>query len=189
MELMATLTIVGVLAALSAPSISSIIKNQRVTSQTNEFVADVTFARNEVRTRGITPAPANGGVVICPAVAAGGACAPIGTSNYTNGRLIFVDVNGNGDFDPGEQILRERPKLEGATNTLNAFDTLGSGAAIPGPIMFGADGVVQKGAANYAICDDRGPGQGRQVVIGASGQSRVLRSGDLPLGSYVSGCP
>lgn len=170
-ELIITLTIVGVLAALATPGMTTFIKNQRITNQANDLVADLSFAKSEAIKRG-------GGVGICAAVAGGGACA--GTADYTNGRLIFADVDNSGTFTAGDQILRERPRLEGTPNALMAL-----GGNI-NPIVFAARGVVAAGApTNFVVCDDRGLAVGRHIQFGTTGQPRMLKNGDL---NYSASC-
>jgi type IV fimbrial biogenesis protein FimT len=161
-ELIVTLTIVGVLAAFAIPGMTTFIKNQRITTQANDLVADLSFARSEAIKRG-------GGVGICAAVAGGGACS--GTADYTNGRLIFADADNSGTFTAGDQILRERPRLEGTPNALMAL-----GGDID-PIIFAARGVVAAGApTDFAVCDDRGFALGRRIQFGTTGQPRTLNS-------------
>lgn len=162
-ELIVTVTIVGVLAAVATPAMTNLVRNQRITSQTNELVADLNFAKSEAVKRGIN-------IVICAAALGGGACA--GTADYTNGRLIYVDTNSNGILNAGEQILRERPRLEGNLNTLRA---IGGNAA---PIIFSFRGItVPGGPTNFAVCDNRGANVGREIQISTTGLARTLTSG------------
>lgn len=173
-ELLITLTIIGLLATFAAPAMTTFIKGQRISSQTNDFVADLNFAKSEAIKRG-------GSVVICAAVAGGGTCAAAGTTNYQNGRLIFVDVNGDAAYDAaaGDLILRERPILEG---TLNRLQALSGGS----PIVFTTRGVATQGAGNYALCDDRGEALGREIQFSGGGQPRVLKKGSS---GYSNSCP
>jgi type IV fimbrial biogenesis protein FimT len=161
-ELIVTLTIVGVLAAFAIPGMTTFIKNQRITTQANDFVADLSFARSEAIKR-------SANVGICATVAGGGACS--GTAGYTNGRLIFADVDNSGTFTAGDQVLRERPRLEGTSNALMAL-----GGNI-NPLIFAARGVVAAGApTDFAVCDDRGFALGRRIQFGTTGQPRTLNS-------------
>lgn len=162
-ELIVTVTIIGVLAAIATPAMTTLVRNQRITSQTNELVADLSFAKSEAVKRGVN-------IIICAATLGGGGCA--GTADYTNGRLIYVDTNSDGIFNAGEQILRERPRLEGNLNTLRA---IGGNAA---PIIFSFRGItVPGGPVNFAVCDDRGANVGREIQISTTGLSRTLTSG------------
>lgn len=51
-ELIITLTIAAILATVAVPSFSTFLKNNRITSQTNEFILAMNFARSEAIKRG-----------------------------------------------------------------------------------------------------------------------------------------
>ena len=46
-ELMVTLVIASILAAIAVPSFNETIKNNRITTQANQFVIAMTYARSE----------------------------------------------------------------------------------------------------------------------------------------------
>ena len=51
-ELMLTLIVAGVLMAMAAPSFINVIKNNRLTTQANEFITAMNLARSEAIKRG-----------------------------------------------------------------------------------------------------------------------------------------
>lgn len=51
-ELMITLTIAAILLTMGVPSFNAMIKNNRLTAQTNQFVTAMNFARSEAIKRG-----------------------------------------------------------------------------------------------------------------------------------------
>ena len=51
-ELMITIAILAIIAAIAVPEMRQLIVNHRVTSQTNELVAALNFARSEAIKRG-----------------------------------------------------------------------------------------------------------------------------------------
>lgn len=51
-ELIATLTIAAILATVAVPSMSTFLKNNRITSQANEFIIAMNYARSEAIKRG-----------------------------------------------------------------------------------------------------------------------------------------
>ncbi|QKV57365.1 MAG: GspH/FimT family pseudopilin [Dechloromonas sp.] len=51
-ELLITFMIAAILAALAAPSFTSFIKNNRLTTTTNDLLADLALARSEAAKRG-----------------------------------------------------------------------------------------------------------------------------------------
>jgi len=52
-ELMVTLSIAAILATMATPSISAMLNNNRITTQTNLFIASMTYARSEAIKRGV----------------------------------------------------------------------------------------------------------------------------------------
>jgi len=52
-ELMITLSIAAILMSVAAPSFTSMIQNNRMTSQANQFIASLTYARSEAIKRGV----------------------------------------------------------------------------------------------------------------------------------------
>jgi type IV fimbrial biogenesis protein FimT len=154
-ELLMTVLIVGILGALAVPAMDALIKDHRLTTRANEFVADLNYARSEARHRG-------GNVGVCGA--AGTSC---GAANFAAGWLLFLDANSSGGFDAGEEIIRHTI-LPAGENTFNPI----SGAVT---IVFNAKGFTNSGAGTYALCDDRGPTRGgRSINLDSSGQIRVL---------------
>ena len=51
-ELLITLSIVGILATLAGPSFSDMLKNNRLTTQTNDLILAMNIARSEAVKRG-----------------------------------------------------------------------------------------------------------------------------------------
>lgn len=51
-ELMIVIVIVGILAAVAGPSFTTMINNNRITTQTNQFILALQIARNEAVKRG-----------------------------------------------------------------------------------------------------------------------------------------
>ena len=52
-ELMITLAIAAILLSIAAPSFSTMIQNNRITTQANQFIAAMTYARSEAVKRGV----------------------------------------------------------------------------------------------------------------------------------------
>jgi len=91
-EMSATLSVLLILSALAAASMSSTLMNNRTYATQDEFVAYVAYARSEaIRRRSI--------VVI-------GAAAPVSGNGFGGGWSVWVDTNGNGIRDSGEAVLR-----------------------------------------------------------------------------------
>ncbi len=183
-ELLVILSLIAILSALAGPPLINFVKNNRLTASVNGLVSDLNFSRNEAIKRG-------GFVSVC-------ACSNVGTANplcsgssdWSNGWLIFADSDGNGSRQNNETVLRRQGSLPG-TNTLKALNvTIGIYDYDPaGRITFDARGTAMSGTGNpvlFAICDDRDPSGNppwRQVEVLESG---LIRSGSLKTSNQCS---
>lgn len=100
-ETMVVVAILGVLAALAAPSFHSLIERWRVRQTADQLASSLTLARSEAIRRG-------GGVVLhriaptapdCPADDSG-------AKQWGCGWTSFVDLNDNGKLDSSDTVLR-----------------------------------------------------------------------------------
>lgn len=88
-ELIAIVTIVGILLAVAIPSFQSLIQRQRLTTAANALFMAVNLTRSEAIQRGtrVDLVPAGDG------------------HSWNDGWVIFVDTNGNRRPDAGETIV------------------------------------------------------------------------------------
>lgn len=96
-EVIVVMAIMGVLMGIVIPEMRSFIKNARLSTQATELVSDIAFARTEAATRGRR-------VAICVSTD-NSTCAASGTP-WTSGRIVFVDLDGNGQRAATEPFLR-----------------------------------------------------------------------------------
>lgn len=98
---MVVVAILGLLAALAAPSFTALIERWRVRQAAEDLASTLTYARSEAIRRG-------GGVVLrrntpngtdCPGTTSGG-------EQWGCGWMVFVDTNGNGTRQADEELLR-----------------------------------------------------------------------------------
>jgi type IV fimbrial biogenesis protein FimT len=201
-ELLIALTIIGVLAAIAAPGMGTIIKNQRLTAQANDLVADLNLARSEAVKRATW-------VTVCKTAnpnAASPACDTAASNQWTAGRVIFVDSgsgtstnDGNGVINTNEIVLRVRQGLEGgnklhgdsvytgtATGTANKITYLASGMTNLEPK---SGGTPAESENQLVLCDSRGPSQARRIAVTSlTGRVRVTKTDENLNGSALS-CP
>ena len=160
-ELMVTLAVIAIILAIAVPNMRTLIQNGRLSTQSNDFISDITFARSEAIKRG-------NNVVICPATVAT-ACS--GGSNWENGRLIFVDANNDSAWGVGDIPLRFRESLGGA-NTQRAAGGL---------LTFDRRGLLVAGSpTSFRLCDERLVAYGRVITLTTTGQVRVEPKTTLP---------
>ena len=172
-ELMVTLTVAGVLLALGIPSFSKLIANNRIATQTNEFVSALNMARSEAvrRSQGVSVRSTNGGV------------------DFASGWKIYSDPNLAGAAPAASDVLRESSGLPGKTTVKSvtrsgtapnySYTNATAGAAI----VFNSRGGNNGGApAFFRLCDS-----GDSSISGRILQ--VSTVGKISLDSSTAVCP
>lgn len=109
-ELLITLAVAAVLLTTAVPSMTSMIVNNRITTQANDFIGAIQYARSESLRR-------SSFVTICPS-SNGTSCAVLSGSshNWAIGYIIFTDDDGDGTVDAGDdEIIRIFEELAGET--------------------------------------------------------------------------
>ncbi|MDO8703481.1 MAG: GspH/FimT family pseudopilin [Sulfuricaulis sp.] len=177
-ELIITLTIVGVLATIAAPGMGNFIKDQRLSGQTNDFVGDLNFARSEAIKRSTN-------ITICKqdSVSTAPLCNTTATTPWSAGRVTFIDSDGNGQIASSEMVLRNRQALDG-NNTLISVTATTEDLAIPthdakNRIVYAGTGLttIKSGEeASFRFCDSRGKDKAVTVLINSTGRSRIDRT-------------
>ena len=113
-ELMVTVAIVGILAAIGAPSFKDMLNQTRASSLANELAASLNLARSEAIKRGTR-------VSVCKSANITDS-SPIcsTTANWQDGWLVFVDKSTSGTFDGTDTPLKVgQPSNSSAVITLN----------------------------------------------------------------------
>lgn len=103
-ELMITVAIMAILATIAAPSFNTSIRGNRASTQTNDFLSAVKYARNEsiTRTRGVSICAADTTTGTTPTKCGASA-------DWTKGWMVFIDDSVAGTTpDPiaNEDVLR-----------------------------------------------------------------------------------
>lgn len=161
-ELMVTVVVVSILSALAVPSMRTFIQNSRITTQANEFIADLNFARSEAikRAANVTVCKSDNPTDATPT------CSVAGT-NWGVGRIVFVDsaIGADGQYDDAtEDLLRVRETLEG-NNTLDDAINL---------VVYTRTGAIDSGAMTFNLCDTRGATYGRTISIETTGRVALV---------------
>jgi type IV fimbrial biogenesis protein FimT len=92
-ELIVSMAVAAVLAALALPSFAEFIDDQRLRGVATELMSDLNFARGEAIKR-------NARVLVCPRVA-NSDCASNTSKKWNEGWLVCYDVDGDGKCDAG----------------------------------------------------------------------------------------
>ncbi len=158
-----TLTIAGILIALAVPAMQTFILDQRLTTQANEFIADLNIARSEAIHRGVN-------VVICKQGGTDSSPSCSTSATWASGRVVFADSDGDGAIDSNETVLRVRQSLEGS-NSLNAISGTNS-------IVFANTGLttLSSGEIGMRFCDARLGNNAVTVWVNFTGRARIDRT-------------
>ena len=95
-ELIVTITIVGILAAIAVPSMNRFLESNHLVALTNDLIADINLARSEAIKRGTQ-------VGLC--AASGSNCGA--TTNWgSSGWRVFQDADNTGSWTTGDNLIR-----------------------------------------------------------------------------------
>jgi type IV fimbrial biogenesis protein FimT len=175
-ELMLTLSVVGILMAIALPSFTSVIQNNRIRGQSSDLMANLAIARAEAAKRGIR-------VTICTSTTYNStppSCTGGGATAWNLGYIIFSDVSGNGAFNAGagDTLIAVAEPLSGG-NTLTSANFTGTGAATSGFVATddtfqfrpsGATDLPSGTVPSFKLCDSRTGLFGRQITISVTGR-------------------
>jgi len=159
-ELMVSLTVLGVLAAIALPSFNQAFLSNRLASFSNSFIASAQLARSEAIKR-------NASVKMCRS-SNGTSCAA--TSGWQQGWIIFSDNGAGGNFDNGT--------VDSDETRIHYQQTLSADYSFTGnsySISFQPTGLVAS-TVNLVLCRlTPSPGsQERTISISTTGRVSVL---------------
>jgi len=97
-EVMMTVVIMGVVTVIALPNMTDFISDMRISARTNDLLAFLNFARSESARRGAR-------VTVCRS-SDQATCNTNLADATASGMLAFVDVNGNGQVDTGDTLVR-----------------------------------------------------------------------------------
>lgn len=170
-ELLVALCIAAILLAVAIPAFDSILQANRFATLSNAFVTNLHMARSEATRR-------NARVTLCKS-SDGASCTNSGY--WSQGWIVFHDVNNNAQIDAGEEILRiHEPIASSLVLKGNApVAHYVSYAAMGGSRM--TSGAFQAGT--FTLCrQSTMSSEAREIVISATGRPRVQTT-------TVAACP
>jgi type IV fimbrial biogenesis protein FimT len=154
LELLTAIAVLGVVTALAVPSFQSISINSTLSTETNDLVSSLRYARSEAAKRGEN-------VTVCSADAGLSACS--GAADWSTGWLI-VDNGGN--------VVNVREALPSTTAT--EMDIVGG----TGAIVFNRNGFSSS-ARTIKLCgSDNAARRARGVIISVDGRVRLATDSD-----------
>jgi len=169
LELMLTLAVAAVLAAVAIPNMRDFIRNNRLSAAANDLLRSTQIARSEAIKR-------QSSVVVCASTDPLDA-APTCSYGSFSGWVVFQDTNGNWALDAGEPLVEQHHLLDTSVSVVNDNDGILSYA----PSGFANPAGTKTPSRNIVICDVRGNTKlgdnsaARAVLITATGRSRVTK--------------
>lgn len=174
-ELLVTIAVAAILAAIALPAFNNFILNDRDSSQINALVGSFNYARSEAVKRNTSY-----GVQVC-ASSDGQTCNGLATAWYSG--WIVLDMN-PADKNPLTNqllVLQYVPALAG-TNTMTTSGAGGTG------ITFKSNGTVAA-SAKIKVCDLRGSAFARDVEVSPVGTITASQTAGHDASGNALTCP
>ncbi len=160
-ELLATLAIGAILISAGIPSYQSLVLSNAQTASVNEFIAGLSLARSEAITKNVrvTACTSKNGIA-CDA-----------TANWSDGWLVFADMDNDGTLDAAEPVLKtsgETSRLSTKSSEFTSFITFRpNGRAMVN--------TPRENTGQFTFCDKRGASYAKTVIIETSGRPRASK--------------
>jgi type IV fimbrial biogenesis protein FimT len=169
-ELMVTVAILGIMAAVAMPSYQSFIINSRLTAQANDLLTMINFTRSEAvkRNSRVTMCKSNNGTscLVNPAADL--------TASWQTGWIVFVDGGIAGIIDGTDTILKVQGALEGGSTLVGNLDITNNISYMSNGQTQSTLGALQGG--KLFLCGPIATLDGRHIVITTSnGAARISR--------------
>lgn len=156
-ELVVALAIVGILAAMAAPSMTKLMAGMAVDSQVQELATSLRLARSEALKRGME-------VSVCSS-SSGAAC--LTTPDWTKGWIVFYDYNGDGTLNTtgGDDAV-----IHAQSGSVHG---VGSVSGAPSNLIFMRNGILLANAAATFDFKAVGSQASSEQVVCVNKQGRV----------------
>ena len=155
-ELMVTLTIAAGLSG-AATALGGMVQHERIVSEVNTFIAELSLARSEAIKRGQR-------VTLCPSVDGKGCDAATDFAWWHNGAILFTDANENGRVDDGDEVVRVHSPQSGVSVKSSRFRR---------KIVFQSNGMSGGSNFTFTVCAGNNAAAARYVIMTISGRTRI----------------
>lgn len=148
-ELLITLSVLGTLTALAAPSLTSALRRTMISSASSDLMGAVNRARIEAQRAGGAGVP----FTVCASSQSATPATASCTGTWAQGVIVFADTNGNGARDNGEDVVLALPPT-GAGVSVTMKSTLPY-------VLFAPNGMLHGGEAGvrFTFSHERAPFQ------------------------------
>ena len=156
-DALVTLTVVSTLTTVAVPSFQQLTTGQRMAGAVNSLITALHLARSEAIKRGER-------ATLCPS-ATGRECRNGGANGvvWEEGYLLYIDRNGNREFDADETAVRVFGAVEGLRIRSVHRDQ----------VTYQPNGMASGSTITITFCDKRGRGDPRAVIVSNSGRPRT----------------
>lgn len=157
-DVLVTLTVVSTLTTVAVPSFQQLTTGQRMAGAVNSLVTALHLARSEAIKRGER-------ATLCPS-ATGRECHNGGANGtvWEKGYLLYIDRNGNREFDADETAVRMFGAVEGLHIRSSAHRD---------HVTYQSNGMASGTNLSFTFCDKHGRGAPRTVIVSNSGRPRT----------------
>lgn len=162
LELVITLAVAAILIVTGVPALQEFSARQRMSAAINALHGHLALARNEAIRH-------NTQVVACPGDTSSG-CA--GSADWSEGWIVFGDINGDRQLQPAERVHRTELGLE---------QILIHSSAGRQSVRFHPNGSAPGSNMSISFCDRRGTAAARKLVISNIGRIRREDAPDTDL--------
>ncbi|MDH3490975.1 MAG: GspH/FimT family pseudopilin [Gammaproteobacteria bacterium] len=160
-ELIVTLAVAAIVLSVGIPSFRGVIMDNRLVSQSNQFVTSVKMARSAA-VRYQRPA------TVCSSANFDAAVPTCSANNdWSDGWIVWVDKDRDALTDANEIISVFGP--------INNASTLSS--ATTSSFTYDARGFAMTGGGDLTLCDSRTSEMGRLIKVNSVGRTNVSRQG------------
>jgi len=162
-EMMVTVSVAVVLMTAAVPSFVTVVQNNLLTVQANDFAATLIHARSEARKR-------RARVALCKSDD-GASCSTADSVSWADGWIQFVDDDRDAAVDTGELILEVSTGIDNRLAPDSAFSEYIS--FLPDGRAIGNGDTVPPAQGGFLVCDARGLEHARDIEISPVGRVRV----------------
>jgi type IV fimbrial biogenesis protein FimT len=165
-EILITMGVISIIMMLAVPSVSHMIRDNKLTTHLNNVVTDVHFARGEAVKREVR-------VIICRSTTVSATVPSCGGTDFdwSTGYIIFADDGRylNDTYDAGTDTLLRRGMPSDSGVRLRTNGNWNNNLEI------NPDGSTNEGGiAIMSICDDRGTDNGKQIQVTNNGIPKLF---------------
>lgn len=160
LELLITLAIVAIVVSVGVPSFRGIIMDNRLVTQTNQFVRSINLTRSAAvryQRNAILCVSANYNAAV-PSCSAG--------TDWSNGWIVWVDKNRDSVTDANEVVSVFAPLADSTTFT----------SLVVSRFSYSARGFLIAGD-DLSVCDSRSGETGRLIRVNPTGRTHISTQG------------